>query len=168
MKKILIVIIIVIALLVGYWLLSPLFIDKKVQEGLEEISEQIEKNSPSDSQDTLIPQGPENLMVISEGAFEGKGAHSAKGTARIISSGEKKFVRFEDDFEVTNGPDLFVYLGRNGAYDPETQLGALKGNIGSQNYDIPGRFDLSQYDSVWVWCRAFSVAFGEAKLNSVQ
>ena len=71
----------------------------------------------------------------------------------------------EDDFEVTNGPDLFVYLGRNGEYVAQTNLGRLKGNIGSQNYEIPSSIDLSQYDEAWVWCRAFAVPFGKAILN---
>ncbi|MDQ3883960.1 MAG: DM13 domain-containing protein, partial [Thermoproteota archaeon] len=41
----------------------------------------------------------------------------------------------------------------------------LKGNIGNQNYDIPEGTDLSRYDTVLIWCKAFSVLFGGAKLE---
>jgi hypothetical protein len=43
-------------------------------------------------------------------------------------------------------------------------LGALKGNIGDQNYDLPADVDLAKYRSVSVWCRRFSVNFATAPL----
>ena len=75
-------------------------------------------------------------------------------------------VRFEDDFEVTNGPDLFVYLGKDGTYDKGAVLGRLKGSMGGQNYIIPSSIIATAYNEVWVWCRAFGVKFGSAQLLS--
>ena len=46
-------------------------------------------------------------------------------------------------------------------------LGALKGNIGDQNYDVPADLDLSRYRAVSIWCRRFSVNFGAAPLAQV-
>jgi hypothetical protein len=43
-------------------------------------------------------------------------------------------------------------------------LGALKGNIGDQNYDVPSDVDLSTHRAVTVWCRRFGVNFGTAPL----
>ena len=43
-------------------------------------------------------------------------------------------------------------------------LGALKGNIGDQNYDVPASLDLAKYRAVSIWCRRFSVNFGAAPL----
>jgi len=43
-------------------------------------------------------------------------------------------------------------------------LGALKGNIGDQNYDVPADVDLSTHRAVTVWCRRFGVNFGTAPL----
>ncbi len=67
-------------------------------------------------------------------------------------------------FEVTNGPNLFVYL----ATDPQARdfvdLGVLKGNIGDQNYVVPTNADLGRYSYVLIWCKAFSVLFGSAEL----
>jgi len=45
-------------------------------------------------------------------------------------------------------------------------LGRLKGNIGNQNYEIPTGTDLSKYNTVLIWCKAFSTLFGSAKLSS--
>ncbi len=68
-----------------------------------------------------------------------------------------RILRFEN-FEVSNGSELRVCLatqdpiplgvsGRFGGRD----LGALKGNIGDQNYSLPGDLDLSLYHSVVIF-----------------
>jgi hypothetical protein len=44
-------------------------------------------------------------------------------------------------------------------------LGGLKGNKGTQQYELPVGLDLARYGPVVVWCRAFSVAFGSAALS---
>jgi hypothetical protein len=44
-------------------------------------------------------------------------------------------------------------------------LGSLKGNMGNQNYDIPSGTDLSQYNSVVIYCKPFHVVFATAPLN---
>ncbi|MDP2651294.1 MAG: DM13 domain-containing protein, partial [bacterium] len=41
----------------------------------------------------------------------------------------------------------------------------LKGNIGSQNYELPPEINLEDYNEVWIWCRAFSVGFAKAVLT---
>ena len=93
-------------------------------------------------------------------------AHGASGIAKVVGD----TLRFED-FEVENGPDLFVYLSAADADGPGralgddiVDLGRLKGNIGSQNYAIPEGTDLEKYKTVVVWCRRFTVAFAAAEL----
>lgn len=142
----------VVASGVGYWLLSPLFITKQVNESLEEISQNEESTQSAEVQ-------PE---TIAQGMFTGLAGHTGKGTATLVKVGEAYYVRLEEDFETTNGPDLFVHLGRNGEYSTEARLGSLKGNVGSQNYEVPDSIDVTKYNEVWVWCRAFSVPFAKA------
>ncbi len=150
MKKIILIILVLAIVGIAYRLASPLFINKKVIEKIEDIA----------------PQGNVNQVeTTAAGTFVGLEGHTAQGTAKLIKNGSDYFVRLEDDFRVTNGPDLFVYLGKNGAYDPKARLGELKGNIGSQNYAIPSSLNVSDYDEVWVWCWSFSVAFGKAVLK---
>jgi hypothetical protein len=43
-------------------------------------------------------------------------------------------------------------------------LGALKGNIGNQNYAIAAGTDLAGFTSIVVWCKAFGVLFSTAPL----
>ena len=150
MKKTLVLIGIIIVVGISYWLISPFFIDREVSESIEEIMK-----------DNTVVE-PRELYV---GTFVGLTGHNAEGTAKLIKAGDNYYVRFEDDFSVTNGPDLFVYLGKDGRYDPDARIESLKGNMGSQNYEIPGSIAVSNYNEVWVWCRAFSVPFGKAELK---
>ena len=58
-------------------------------------------------------------------------------------------------FRTSPGPDLRVRLG-------SIDLGALKGNVGDQQYALPAG---ARRGTVTIWCRAFSAAFGEAVLR---
>ena len=152
MKKVLLGVGIVVVVSVGYWLVTPLFIDIEVRETAADILEVIAT--------------PEEQIILAEGSFaDADNFHKGEGVVRIISVGGKNFIRFEDDFEVTNGPDLFVYFGKDGAYASEARIGALKGNKGGQNYEIPESLDIKKYNEVWIWCRAFSVPFARAVLK---
>lgn len=144
MRKLFLIALIIGVVVVAYWLISPLFINKQVHE-------ETVQNNPS--------------QVVSAGTFSGLAGHSAQGAAKLIKTGSRYYIRFEDDFRVTNGPDLYVYLGKNGQYDSAARLGALKGNVGSQNYEVPDNLAVTNYSEVWVWCRSFSVAFGKAELK---
>ena len=106
----------------------------------------------------------------SSGSFIGL-AHSTSGRALIVELEDGSRLLRLENFETDNGPDLRVYLstepadGDEGAFDDDfLDLGALKGNMGSQNYEIPSAADISSYESAVIWCRRFSVAFGAAPL----
>lgn len=93
--------------------------------------------------------------------------HPTAGTAIVLGNGSgQRFLRFEQ-FETDNGPDLKVYLVNSaaGGVSDHINLGALKGNIGDQNYEIPAGVDLSVYDTVLIWCERFASPFGEATLQ---
>lgn len=94
--------------------------------------------------------------------------HRGSGSAEVFVSGENAFLDFKD-FNVTNGPDLFVYLSKNknitdsrdlGEY---VSLGRLKSSKGDQSYVLPS--DYMSYSSVAIWCRAFGVLFTVAELK---
>jgi electron transfer DM13 len=99
--------------------------------------------------------------------------HRGEGTATLFRLPDGgRVLRFED-FNVTNGPDLFVYLSGHPAPRDSRQLhdgGAfevarLKGNVGNQNYELPPDLDLAQFKSVVIYCRRFSVVFSTAELG---
>lgn len=115
------------------------------------------------------PSAPVNAAIAS-GSFEGL-AHPAVGTATAIELAEGGRVLTLTDFETDNGPDLRVYLvsgevNSNGDGDDFVDLGILKGNIGDQQYEIPRGVDLTEFDSVVIWGRAFSAGFGVAELGA--
>jgi hypothetical protein len=96
----------------------------------------------------------------------GDGFHKAEGVAKVITPSDgKTFLRLEN-LKATNGPDLYVYLSTGKDVSDIVNLGRLKGNIGNQNYEIPAGTDLAKYDTVLIWCKAFSTLFGSAKLSS--
>jgi len=101
-----------------------------------------------------------------EGTFigVGDGIHNVGGIAKILTLDDgSKILRLEN-FKSTNGPDLHVYLSTDKMASNFMDLGRLKGNIGNQNYEVPVDIDLSKYNNVLIWCKAFSVLFGNAQL----
>jgi hypothetical protein len=111
--------------------------------------------------------------VLARGQFRDADArHRGRGTVRLMQTAlGTRFLRFEQ-FEVTNGPDLKVWLvaAKNirSAADVTSarvlELGFLKGNRGDQTYVLPHGTDVSGFDSVVVWCEAFGVLFSPADL----
>ena len=96
----------------------------------------------------------------------GDGFHKAEGIAKVINLADgRTFLRLEN-LKTTNGPDLYVYLSVGKDASDIVNLGRLKGNIGNQNYEIPAGTDLSKYNTILIWCKAFSTLFGSAKLSS--
>jgi hypothetical protein len=103
-------------------------------------------------------------------------AHTGKGTASIYQLADGKRVLRFTNFETSNGPDVHVYLvAANDATDSETvkkagfvEVGALKGNIGDQNYELASDVDLAKYRAVTIWCKRFGVNFATAPLNMSQ
>jgi hypothetical protein len=139
----------VTALVVGAYLGRSTLMDDEVNERVVRVS------------------GSENEL-IARGRFEPV-AHSATGTATAIRTTGGGSVLTLTNFEVDNGPDLRVYLVAGPARDESEvedfeDLGALKGNKGNQQYELPRGLDLDRYTTVVVWCRAFSVHFARAPL----
>lgn len=91
--------------------------------------------------------------------------HNAEGVAKVIALDGTNVLRLEN-FKATNGPDLYLYLATDRSGSDIVNLGRLKGNIGNQNYPIPAGTDLAKYNTVLIWCKAFSVLFGSAQLVS--
>ena len=150
-----------VALGIGWYVFRPerLFVDKIVNESLSGAVTQ-QATSASNAQ-----------VALFTGAFHGV-AHETRGTATIYEFQDRKRVLRFTEFATSNGPDVQVYLvAAPDASDNETvtragfvHLGALKGNVGDQNYDLPAGVDLTRYQAVTVWCRRFGVNFGTAPL----
>lgn len=111
----------------------------------------------------IVPPQP---VVEASGSFVSRN-HPTSGNAIVLGQGTgQRFLRFEQ-FATDNGPDLKVYLVNSsaGGVSDYVRLGALKGNIGDQNYELPAGLDLRVYDTVLIYCERFASPFGEALLT---
>jgi hypothetical protein len=181
------------ALVLAWWLISPLFLDSVVDEEFPVADEASDNSNPDDPTETTAattgdaeeavsddsdggnlvkPTAPVDVAPVATGQFrDADSSHRGSGTATIYELEEgSRILRFED-FEVTNGPDLHVYLvpADNTADEVSVEgyvdLGELKGNIGDQNYEIPPDTDISEFKSVVIWCEPFAVVFSVASLG---
>ncbi len=147
---------------IGWYLFRPerLFIDDRVNESFPAAQAAAGEAAKAEAEPLLTGQFHD-------------GAHAGKGTATIYRLADGKRVLRLTAFETSNGPDLQVHLvAAKDAADSEAvkkagfvSLGALKGNIGDQNYDVPADVDLSKYMAVTIWCRRFGVNFTTAPLG---
>lgn len=126
-------------------------------------------STPIPSQGGGEPQDgddPEANVLLARGTFAAQ-AHPTEGTASVVETGDRTVLTLTS-FATDPGPDLRVYLVPPGAEGVQggVDLGALKGNKGDQQYDVPqGEARGSVAGArVVIWCRAFSVAFGSARL----
>jgi len=159
-----------------YWF-APwnLFIDRRVDEALPGAPEQVAAATGPAEGPAAPPaeQGSDRPMTLAQGSFASL-EHTTTGTALVIELEDgRRFLRL-DGLETSSGPDLRVILTDQPLSDDWdvwddgelVDLGPLKGNIGSSNYEIPTSVDLGDFVTAVIWCRRFSVGFGVAPLES--
>ena len=118
----------------------------------------------SESMDEMKKDSTKNqITILKQGIFEGLAGHQAQGLAKIIQVDDSSFLRFED-FQVTNGPDLRVYITQNGDVKQGIHLEKLKGSKGNQNYSIDD-VDIEVYSTVVIYCQPFGAYFGQAEMG---
>lgn len=145
-----------IALISGAAIFQPwlLFVDAEVRE-----------SSPT------VERSP---IVLAQGVLISH-EHETSGTVKILELADGSRLLRLENLDTSNGPKLEVWLsdapvveGLDGwfVFDDRKylSLGALKGNRGSQNYEIPADLNLSDFSSVSIWCVTFKVSFGAAEL----
>lgn len=113
------------------------------------------------------PAAPPMNELLGRGSFSGLDGHDSSGTATAIDLAEGGRVLTLTDFFVDPGPAVFVYLTTDETTTSGdiVNLGSLKGNRGNQQYEIPAGTDLGRYDTVLLWCDAFSVRMSAAPLG---
>lgn len=126
---------------------------------------------PPPASETLSRSDLES-KVVAEGEFIHADPidpiHWGKGRVSVRQSS----VFLEEDFEVGPGPKFHVYLvpkeaiRSSGDLDGQmfVDLGRLKAFKGSQRYSIPKGLNLTDFNSVVIWCEQFSVLISPADL----
>lgn len=168
---------------VAWWLGSPLFINRTVEEDFPASAgaevpagttrEQVEETmmKASKESNSSAEAMPPVAVALARGSFAGVDSfHQGEGTATVYRVGADLVLRLEP-FRVTNGPDLYVILTKQARPRSRQQVAAgyvevakLKGNIGSQNYTLPAGLHLEEYKAVVIYCKPFHVVFASAEL----
>ena len=186
MNKIVLIAIVVGGLVIAWWLISPLWRNKKLDEPLPQDSQ-----GPviKDSMDTMDAATEERFMketkAMADHIMRGSDpmpslspskapailaqapmiarAHDVQGRAFLVQTGEQVVLRFED-LKTINGPDLRIYLSSGLNVDDTLDLGPIRATEGNVNYVLPPDADLAKYRNALIWCRAFGVLFSYAQL----
>ena len=177
------------ALALAWWLFSPLFLNKTVVEEFPRAaSAQIPAgSSAAEVEAEMLAAAAENTtasdampeadpLLLLSGEFVGADSfHQGSGAVGVYQLADgSRILRF-DDIDITNGPDLHVILspvasaeGRDDVMAAGyVDLGGLKGNRGSQNYDIPADVDITSGEwTVVIYCQPFHVLFATAGLTA--
>ncbi|GAB4203199.1 MAG: hypothetical protein OHK0022_27110 [Roseiflexaceae bacterium] len=121
------------------------------------------------------PEARTEPVALRAGSFGSMndGVHEGEGRATLYQLPDGARLLRLEDFKVTNGPDLRIYLSS----DPSprdadaltggdsVEIAQLKGNIGNQNYNIPADLDLARFQSVVIYCKRFHVLVSIAPLE---
>lgn len=131
-------------------------------------------SAPVASSAPVISSVPAAPVVLRTGTLISH-EHETSGTAAVVQLPDGSRVLTLENLSTSDGPDVRVWLssapvipGEEGWYTfadaPHVDLGALKGNLGNQVYEIPADVDLAALPNISLWCQRFSVSFGAAEL----
>ncbi|MFV8393375.1 DM13 domain-containing protein [Flavobacterium sp. LB2P6] len=104
---------------------------------------------------------PKNTPSVAAGNFMPTSGIKVTGSAKIYLNGNQNEVRLED-FSVSSGPDLKVYLSKNATLIDFVNLGNL---TSSTVYGIPTQVNVSDYKYVLIHCQQYSHLFAVAQLS---
>lgn len=166
----------VVILVVGYWLVSPLWRNKKLDEALPGVTDKLsgmdqvtkdrfnsEVEAIKDNKISLSDVMPDNSpSIVKESSLKAR-AHEVQGKAILVKTGDSYLIRLEN-LKTINGPDLRIYLSSDLSDGDYIDLGSIKATEGNVNYRLPAGVDVSKYKNVLIWCRAFGVLFSYAQL----
>lgn len=182
--------VVVIAAVVAFAMFRPdtLFTDRAVDERIDtDVATAIDRAAsepatdatpdtadapaPDAATDTTAAPAPDAPVVLSTGEWRSVD-HETTGRIAVVRTGGRTVLIF-DELETDNGPDLSVWVSTSGSdalatsVSGATQLEGLKGNRGTQSYELPAGLDAAALRSVVIWCDRFSVGFGVADLTPV-
>jgi len=120
------------------------------------------------SDESFAPTMPLNdmtdmdAMVTHSGSFMNGPYGTVTGSAQIFKNPDGTFDVKLEDFNTSNGPDLYIYLSKEIMPVNFISLGKLKSTNGNQVYSVPGSPDFSEYKYVCIHCKQYNHLFGYA------
>jgi uncharacterized lipoprotein YajG len=101
--------------------------------------------------------------TIATGLFVSN-AHKTSGSAKIIVGTDKKNYLVLENLVSDSGPDLRIYLSEDKTIKNSVEV-TTKIVIGNSKFEIPASADLNKQKTVLIWCKQFSVLFGNVELK---
>ena len=189
------VIVLIPVIAIAWWLVSPFFISKTVDEafpfsanavvpanmtpieveqlmsGMSKVDLMVDQDLPEAMKSESAADGPAKLK--SGDLRDADNFHKGSGQATIYRNADGSHLLRLENLNVTNGPELHVILtphadpmSRSDVSAPgSVDLGRLKGNMGNQNYEIPADVDVAAQGSLVIYCVPFHVIFSVAPLQ---
>ncbi len=136
--------------------------------------------SPTASSEAATPAATEAATAAATASGQGSlvsmgelmGAdmfHTGSGLVLLVTAPDGSVILRFQDYEVRNGPDLFIYLTPDPDGDVHVdgaiELSAIRATQGNVNYEVPDGVDPSTFRAAVIYCRAFSVLFAHAELE---
>jgi|GEM_PF-403131 len=101
----------------------------------------------------------DKMMATMSGSFMGQNKMMVKGMAQI-----KDNKLMLTNFSSSKGPDLHVYLTKNGDIKNGYEVSAVKYDEATQTFNLDSSMNLSDYNQVDIYCDKAHVTFGTADL----
>ena len=132
----------------------------------------VEERPEQAGEQAVHPDAVGPVAVVTGALVDGDSFHKGSGAVTLYRLEDDSLLLRMEDIAVTNGPQLHVYLisahGVHGRDEVQAHgyvdLGGLKGNIGSQNYEVPAGYEIPEELTVVVYCVPFQVVFATAEL----
>ena len=103
-------------------------------------------------------------MPGNNGTFMNGPYGNVSGMATVYNKNGTLILALQN-MNISNGPQLHVYLSKEVQPVNFIDLGPLQSTIGNQLYNIPGTPDFSQYSYALVHCKKYNHLFGSAKFQ---
>ena len=106
-----------------------------------------------------------NQTVLYMGSFVNGPWGSVSGQARVLRSANGSLSLALVNVNISNGPDLYVYLSKEVQPINFISLGKLRSTSGNQVYPTAGTPDFTQYKYALIHCQQYNHLFGSATLT---
>lgn len=118
------------------------------------------------STEDLMEMVPENAMLKYSGDFmQGPYGNNVNGKAEIYEKDGIQTLVFNNNFTISNGPDLYVYVSKEQQPSQFISLGKLKSVNGGQIYTFTGSVNFDDYKYAIVHCQQYNHLFSYALLQ---
>jgi hypothetical protein len=145
-----------------FWLVVSALVDKKVVEALPGARPAAESTT-GDATPAPVAAPPVKVATAPLRGID----HDATGAAVLYRRDDGSFLVGLEQIDIEPGPDYKLYIvpgiDRESPGDAGVFLDSLRGNQGTQYYEVPTSTELRPGEwTVLVWCRAFAVPIAHA------